>query len=84
MFSFITPELIAHLVIIGVVFFALQITAAILVYMERKVAAIPYSEWKMRPRYALFSAGEFEERLVLAAREQGALLIGGAELYRSE
>jgi NADH-quinone oxidoreductase subunit H len=39
-FSFITPELIAHLVIIGVVFFALQITAAILVYMERKVAAL--------------------------------------------
>jgi NADH-quinone oxidoreductase subunit H len=39
-FSFITPELIAHLLIIGVVFFALQITAAILVYMERKVAAL--------------------------------------------
>jgi NADH-quinone oxidoreductase subunit H len=38
--SFITPELIAHLVIIVVVFFGLQITAAILVYMERKVAAL--------------------------------------------
>jgi NADH-quinone oxidoreductase subunit H len=33
-------ELIVHLVIIGVVFLALQITAAILVYMERKVAAV--------------------------------------------
>src|SRR5579864_7189957 len=36
----ISRELIVHLVIIGVVFFALQITAAILVYMERKVAAV--------------------------------------------
>jgi NADH-quinone oxidoreductase subunit H len=39
-FDFITPELIAHLVLIVVVFFALQITAAILVYMERKVAGL--------------------------------------------
>jgi NADH-quinone oxidoreductase subunit H len=38
MLSFITPELIAHLGIIVVVFFALQISAAVLVYMERKVA----------------------------------------------
>jgi NADH-quinone oxidoreductase subunit H len=36
----ISRELIVHLVIIGVVFFALQITAAVLVYMERKVAAV--------------------------------------------
>jgi len=36
----ISRELIVHLVIIGVVFLALQITAAILVYMERKVAAV--------------------------------------------
>jgi len=35
----LTPELIAHLTIIVVVFFALQISAAVLVYMERKVAA---------------------------------------------
>jgi AAA+ ATPase superfamily predicted ATPase len=49
--------------------------------LERKVDAVPYPEWKKRPRYALFSAGEFDERLVLAAREQGALLIGAPELY---
>src|SRR5579862_8274901 len=36
----IPRELIVHLVIIGVVFFALQITAAVLVYMERKVAGL--------------------------------------------
>jgi len=36
----ISRELIVHLVIIGVVFFALQITAAVLVYMERKVAGL--------------------------------------------
>src|SRR4029078_1008310 len=35
----ITPELIAKITIIGGVFFALQISAAVLVYMERKVAA---------------------------------------------
>src|SRR5262245_46911775 len=35
----ITPELIANLTLIVVVFFALQISAAVLVYMERKVAA---------------------------------------------
>src|SRR6478736_3157118 len=35
----LTPELIAHLTVIVVVFFALQISAAVLVYMERKVAA---------------------------------------------
>jgi hypothetical protein len=35
----ITPELIAHLSLIGVVFLSLQISAAVLVYMERKVAA---------------------------------------------
>jgi NADH-quinone oxidoreductase subunit H len=34
----LTPELVAHLVIIVVVFFALQISAAVAVYMERKVA----------------------------------------------
>lgn len=35
----ISPTFIAYLVILGVVFFALQISAAVLVYMERKVAA---------------------------------------------
>jgi len=49
----ITPELIAHLVIIGVVFFALQISAAVLVYMERKVAAFAqqrYGPYLVGPR----------------------------------
>jgi NADH-quinone oxidoreductase subunit H len=36
----ISRELIVHLVIIVGVFFALQITAAVLVYMERKVAGL--------------------------------------------
>jgi NADH-quinone oxidoreductase subunit H len=35
----ISPTFIAYLVILGVVFMALQISAAVLVYMERKVAA---------------------------------------------
>jgi NADH-quinone oxidoreductase subunit H len=38
--SFLTPELIGHIVVIGTVFFALQISAAVLVWMERKVAAL--------------------------------------------
>jgi NADH-quinone oxidoreductase subunit H len=36
--AFLTPELIAHLVVIFVVFNALLMAAAVLVYMERKVA----------------------------------------------
>ncbi|HKW01865.1 MAG TPA: NADH-quinone oxidoreductase subunit NuoH [Vicinamibacterales bacterium] len=53
MFSFITPELIAHLAIIVVAFFALQIAAAGLVYMERKVAAFVqqrYGPYLVGPR----------------------------------
>ncbi len=51
--SFITPELIAHLAILLVVFFALQISAAVLVYMERKVAAFVqqrYGPYLVGPR----------------------------------
>ncbi|MPZ21779.1 MAG: NADH-quinone oxidoreductase subunit NuoH [Luteitalea sp.] len=33
------PALIAHLILIGAIFFALQISAAVLVYFERKIAA---------------------------------------------
>lgn len=45
--------LIAHLVLIGAVFFLLQITAAVLVYMERKVAAViqqRHGPWLVGPR----------------------------------
>ncbi len=45
--------LIAHLVLIGTVFLLLQITAAVLVYMERKVAAIiqqRHGPWLVGPR----------------------------------
>ena len=45
--------LIAHLVLIVGVFFMLQITAAVLVYMERKVAAMiqqRYGPWLVGPR----------------------------------
>src|SRR4249920_4214836 len=52
----ITPgilELIVHLLIISVVFLALQISAAVLVYMERKVAAFVqqrYGPYLVGPR----------------------------------
>jgi NADH-quinone oxidoreductase subunit H len=49
----ITPELIAQLTIIVVIFFALQISAAVLVYMERKVAAFAqqrYGPYLVGPR----------------------------------
>jgi AAA+ ATPase superfamily predicted ATPase len=49
--------------------------------LERKVDAVPHAAWKKQPRYALFSAGGFEEKLVQAAALQGVLLIGGDELY---
>ena len=51
--AFITPELIAHLVIIVAAFFALQFSAAGLVYMERKVAAFVqqrYGPYLVGPR----------------------------------
>ena len=49
----ISPELIAHLGLIGFVFFMLQISAAVLVYMERKVAAFiqqRYGPYLVGPR----------------------------------
>jgi NADH-quinone oxidoreductase subunit H len=46
-----SPELIAHLGLIGFVFFMLQISAAVLVYMERKVAAF------MQQRYGPYLVG---------------------------
>ena len=52
----ITPEIIASLAVIVVVFFALQISAAVLVYMERKVAAFVqqrYGPYLVGPRGAL-------------------------------
>ena len=51
--AFLTPELIAQLGIIVTVFFALQISAAVLVYMERKVAAFVqqrYGPYLVGPR----------------------------------
>jgi len=51
--AFLTPELIAHIALILVVFFALQISAAVLVYMERKVAAFVqqrYGPYLVGPR----------------------------------
>ncbi len=39
MLDFVTPELIVYVAIVGTVFFALQIGAAVMVYAERKVAA---------------------------------------------
>ena len=51
-----SPELIAQVTLIGVVFMALQISAAVLVYMERKVAAFVqqrYGPYLVGPRGAL-------------------------------
>ena len=50
MFS-ISPQVIAHLIIIVVVFFGLQISAAVLVYMERKVAGF------LQQRYGPYLVG---------------------------
>src|SRR6187397_827472 len=49
----VTAELVAHLGVILVVFMALQISAAVLVYMERKVAAFVqqrYGPYLVGPR----------------------------------
>jgi NADH-quinone oxidoreductase subunit H len=47
----VTAELVAQLGVILVTFFALQISAAVLVYMERKVAAF------MQQRYGPYLVG---------------------------
>lgn len=49
--------------------------------LERKVQAVPHGAWKNNARYALFSAGGFEERLTLEARDRNVLLIGAENLY---
>src|SRR6187401_1288955 len=52
----ISPELVAQITLIGVIFLALQISAAVLVYMERKVAALVqqrYGPYLVGPRGAL-------------------------------
>ncbi len=49
--------------------------------LERKVAAQPNTIWKAAPRFALFSAGGFEARLVSAAEQHGVLLTGAEELF---
>jgi len=49
----ISPELVAQITLIGVIFLALQISAAVLVYMERKVAALVqqrYGPYLVGPR----------------------------------
>ena len=47
MFDFITPELLVYIGIVVVVFFGLQIGAAVMVYAERKVAA--FMQQRMGP-----------------------------------
>lgn len=49
--------------------------------LERKVEAVPHSDWKRHQRYVLFSEGGYEERLHEVAKSQGVLLIGARELY---
>src|SRR5262245_53815477 len=74
----LTPELIAHLIIIVVVFFALQISAAVLVCMERKVAAFAqqrYGPYLVGPKGLLQPLADivkliFKEELRLAAADK--------------
>jgi NADH-quinone oxidoreductase subunit H len=47
----LSPQTIAYLTLVGVVFFALQISAAVMVYAERKVAAF------MQQRYGPYLVG---------------------------
>jgi NADH-quinone oxidoreductase subunit H len=45
MLDYITPPVIVYATIVGVIFFALQIGAAVMVYAERKVAAFMQQRW---------------------------------------
>jgi NADH-quinone oxidoreductase subunit H len=49
--EYITPQIIAYAVIVGIVFMGLQIMAAVMVYAERKVAAF------MQQRYGPYLVG---------------------------
>jgi hypothetical protein len=49
--------------------------------LQRKVDAVPHADWRAKPRYALFSVGDFDDRLVAAATDEGVLLVGGEGLY---
>jgi hypothetical protein len=53
----------------------------VLFELERKVDVVPHPAWKSNARYALVSVGGFERKLVLAAKDQGVLLIGAEELF---
>jgi NADH-quinone oxidoreductase subunit H len=45
MLDYITPTVVAYAAIVGTIFFALQIGAAVMVYAERKVAAFMQQRW---------------------------------------
>src|SRR5919108_2041618 len=45
MLDYITPPIVFYAAMIGAVFFALQIGAAVMVYAERKVAAFMQQRW---------------------------------------
>ncbi len=49
--------------------------------LQAKVRAVPHDEWKLKPRYAMFSGGRFDASLEAVAKEEGVLLIGAKELY---
>ncbi|MGE0361356.1 MAG: NADH-quinone oxidoreductase subunit NuoH [Vicinamibacterales bacterium] len=53
MFDWLTPNVIAYAAMVGIVFLALQISAAVMVYAERKVAALMqqrYGPWLVGPK----------------------------------
>ena len=50
--------------------------------LKQKAQQVPHGRWKAKPRYVLFSAGGFTQRLVDLAQEQGAILVAPDELFR--
>ncbi|MBI2864380.1 MAG: ATP-binding protein [Chloroflexi bacterium] len=50
--------------------------------LKHKVQRVPHGRWQAAPRYVLFSAGGFTQRLIELAEEQGAMLVGPGDLFR--
>lgn len=52
--------------------------------LQAKVKMIPHNEWKERPRYVLFSGGDFDPKLKAVAEDEGVLLIGIRQLFATD
>ncbi len=51
--------------------------------LQAKVNALPHTDWKDRPRYAIFSGGSIDPRLQAVAEDEGVLLIGVRQLFEA-